>query len=83
MSKKILKFYAEWCGPCKMLTKTLEGRDLGVPLEEIDIDVNSELTVKYGIRGVPTMVYVNDSGEEISRIVGMTSFDTIKQKFNL
>ena len=35
---KLLKFHATWCQPCKMLSKVMEGVDLGVPVENIDID---------------------------------------------
>ena len=72
---KILKFSASWCGPCKMLSMTIAGikDEIPYPIEEIDIDVNSELAQKFGIRGVPTMVLV-DGDTEVRRKVGaMTS----------
>lgn len=78
MSDKILKFAADWCGPCKMLSKTLEGEDLGVPVEEIDIDKNQELAVQYAIRGVPTMVYTRD-GTEVSRVSGMMMIGAVRE----
>jgi thioredoxin 1 len=68
---KILKFYGEWCAPCKMLSVMLESVDLGIPVENIDIDDNIELSMKYGIRGVPTMVLLNDDGVEIRRLTGL------------
>ena len=70
---KVLKFHATWCAPCKMLSKVIEdaGDKLTLPFENIDIDENMDLAKKYGIRGVPTMVIVNDSGEEIKRQSGV------------
>jgi thioredoxin 1 len=68
---KILKFYGEWCAPCKMLSGMLKSIDLGVPVEEIDIDDNIELSMKNGVRGVPTMVLLNDDGVEIRRLTGL------------
>lgn len=68
---KILKFAASWCQPCKMLSGMLESTDLGIPVEEIDIDDNMELSMKYGVRGVPTMVLLNDDGVEVRRLTGL------------
>lgn len=68
---KILKFYGEWCAPCKMLSSMLKSTDLGIPVEEIDIDENIELPKKYGVRGVPTMVLLNNDGVEVRRLVGL------------
>lgn len=68
---KILKFAASWCHPCKMLSGMLESADLGIPVEEVDIDENMELSMKYGVRGVPTMVLLNDEGVEVRRLTGL------------
>ena len=48
MTDKILKFSATWCGPCKQLSMVLKGEDLGVPVEEVDIEANSNLAQQYG-----------------------------------
>ena len=52
---KVLKFYADWCQPCKMLSKIIEGAKdkITLPIEEINIDDNQELAQQYGIRGIP------------------------------
>lgn len=70
---KALKFEASWCAPCKMLSKTIEdAKDkLTVDIECIDIDENAALAKQYGIRGVPTIVIVDDEGKEIKRQSGM------------
>jgi thioredoxin 1 len=59
--KKVLRFTASWCGPCKMLAKTLEEVETNVPIEVIDIDVNPELATEFGIRSVPTLVLMEDN----------------------
>ena len=68
---KILKFSASWCQPCKMLAKTIEGLHLPYEITEIDIDDQPEKAGKYQVRGVPTMVLVDDKGAVVSRLVGM------------
>jgi len=66
---KVLKFYADWCAPCKMLAKTLEDVETNVTIEEVDIDENSAIAKEFGIRGVPTLVMLDD-GVEVKRVSG-------------
>ena len=59
--KKILRFTADWCGPCKSLAKNLSEADIsGITIEVIDIDKSQETALYYGIRSVPTLVMVKD-----------------------
>jgi len=67
--RKILKFSATWCQPCKMLAKSLEDVELPYALEEIDIDQHKEILEKFNVRGVPTMILVEDN-DEIARFSG-------------
>lgn len=82
---KVLKFYADWCQPCKMLTRTLEDVKTDIPVEEIDIETaeGSELAQKFGLRGVPTMVMVDDNGVEVKRKVGMAMANELETFFNV
>lgn len=68
--KEILKFSAAWCGPCKMLSKIIEGTELGIPVREVDIDDQFELANTYSIRSVPTLVLLED-GVEVKRKSGV------------
>jgi thioredoxin-like negative regulator of GroEL len=77
---KLLRFTASWCQPCKALAKNLEGADLGVEIEVIDIDEQTELAVKYGIRSVPTLVLVG--GPVDKRIVGVRTTKQIQEWIN-
>ena len=68
---KLIKLGAQWCGPCKMLSKALEDVDLrGFDLVEIDVDQQRETAMKYNIRGVPVLVIEDDNGNELRRTVG-------------
>lgn len=70
---KALKFEASWCQPCKVMTKIMEDAagQITVQVDKIDIDENMELAKQYGIRGVPTIVLVDDEGKEIKRQSGV------------
>ena len=70
---KAIKFYAEWCQPCKMLSRIVEDAadQITTPIENVDIDKDMETAIKYGVRGVPTMVLVDENGTELKRKVGM------------
>ena len=72
---KLLKFYAEWCGPCKGLSKIIDGAKdkINIAIEEYDIDNEMIMAQEYKVRSVPTMVLVDDTGAEIKRQVGMVS----------
>lgn len=70
MDKRVLKFSASWCQPCKMLTNTLKEIDTDVPVSEIDIDEHMDAAREFGIRGVPTLVML-EGNTEIKRKSGM------------
>lgn len=69
---KLLKFYAEWCGPCKGLSMVIAGAEdkINVEVENIDIDTCGSRSAEYHIRSVPALVLLDDNGNEIKRKVG-------------
>jgi thioredoxin 1 len=76
---RILRFTASWCGPCKTLAAQLEDlqHDYPVPpIEVIDIDVLPEVAKDYGVRGVPTLVML-DENIEVRRQVGVVNRDKL------
>lgn len=79
--KRVLRFTASWCGPCKMLAKNLESINTNIPVEVIDIDVHNEVAIDYGVRGVPTLVML-DENTEVKRLVGMQSLKDLENWFN-
>ena len=72
---EVKKFYAEWCGPCKMLTPIMEqdqGKFSDVSFESINIDSQFEVAQKYFVRSVPTVIIEKD-GQEVQRFAGLQS----------
>ena len=69
---KVLKFYAEWCGPCKAMTQIIKnaGDRITMPIEEVNIDEELMTSVEYGIRSVPTMIILDENNAEVKRQVG-------------
>jgi len=75
---EVLKFSSATCAPCKVLSKTLEG------VEGITEVVDREEFAKYGVRRVPTLVFLKD-GEEVQRtsgIIPLTEYERILTEIN-
>jgi len=71
-----LDFWAEWCGPCKMLAPTFErlAEKFGeaVTFAKVNVDDLPEVANKFGIRSIPTLVLLQ-GGNEVERLVGLRS----------
>jgi len=71
--KELIYFSAKWCQPCRMLGPVMEElQSEGYNVQKIDVDSNAELSQKYGIRNIPTVV-LTVNGEEVARKVGNAS----------
>ena len=75
--KKVVRFTASWCGPCKMLAKTLERIETDIPIEVIDIDEDTEIANEFNIRSVPTLVMMEDN-VVTKRLVGNKTIQEIE-----
>lgn len=80
--KKILYFSAAWCGPCKMLGPIMDSVSEEVAWEKINVDNNQELSMKYGIRNIPTLVLVDSNGNELNRSTGVMQKQQIIDFYN-
>jgi thioredoxin-like negative regulator of GroEL len=76
--KRIIRFTASWCGPCKSLAMNLETANLGLPIEVVDIDTHSDVAQEYGIRSVPTLVML-DENTEVKRIIGSKTVNQLQE----
>lgn len=72
-------FYADWCGPCKMLLPVIadvEKMNTGAKVLKINIDEMEELAAKYSVSTIPTLIYFKD-GQEVKRTIGFKTKDEI------
>lgn len=85
----MIDFKAEWCGPCKMLDRTtwkdenvistLKNKAVAV---KVDVDENSELAAKYSIHSLPTVIFVDGNGNEVSRFIGYRDAEGFLKEFS-
>lgn len=71
----VVDFWAEWCGPCKMLKPILNEialEDSNIQVVAINVDNNTELSNEYGIKSIPA-VYIYKNGVEITKFIGVKS----------
>ena len=78
----LVDFWAEWCGPCKMIGPALEelSDELGekVTIAKLNIDENPDTPSRYGVRGIPTLL-VFKGGQVKEQIVGYVPKETIQK----
>jgi len=79
--RKILYFTAAWCGPCKALGPVMDSLQGQINFDKIDVDINTDLSAQYGVRGVPSLLLV-ENGKEVSRLTGVQSKETILNFYN-
>ena len=76
----LVDFWAEWCGPCRMIAPTVEAVaedfDGKASVFKMNVDENMNVPQRYGVRGIPTLI-VFKGGEEQERIVGAVSKEAI------
>jgi thioredoxin 1 len=82
----LVDFYADWCGPCRMIGPFLEEiqSEMGIKMVKVNIDESPEIASNYGVMSIPTLI-IFKNGEKISTNVGAASkarlIDWIKSNF--
>lgn len=80
----LLDFYADWCGPCKMLTPIVEKiseEEANVKVCKINVDDSPELAANFKIMSIPTLIVMKD-GKETAKAIGMRSKAEIIKMLN-
>lgn len=73
--KGVIDFYADWCNPCKIMSPIVEdisGKIKDIKFGKVDVDKESELTQRFQIMSVPTLLFFKNKGQ-VDRIVGVLS----------
>jgi len=81
----VIDFWAEWCGPCRMVSPIIEQlaeeyKDK-VVIGKIDVDENNEATEKFGIRNIPTVLFIKN-GQVVDKIIGAADKRFFVDKIN-
>ena len=79
--KEILYFSAPWCQPCKTLGPIVESLLGQINVKKINVDEDTELAAKYGIRNVPTLLFFKN-GQVVNKLVGIQTAENILNTYN-
>ena len=79
--KILVDFYANWCGPCKMIAPELEKVESNIKVVKVDVDEFEELARKYGVMSIPTLILFED-GKELKRNIGFMDKERIEKFTN-
>lgn len=81
----VVDFWAEWCGPCRMIAPVIEELaqeyDGRAVIGKVDVDSNPEVSFKYGVRSIPTILIIKD-GEVVDKHVGVATKNALADKIN-
>ena len=76
----IIDFYADWCGPCKMLAMEIEkvASEIDIDIVKVNVDEEEEIARKYGVMSIPTLILF-ENGQELKKTIGFMPKERIKE----
>ena len=81
----LVDFWAEWCGPCKMIAPAVH--DLALEYDgklnvaKVDVDSNPNIAMKFGVRSIPALIFFKD-GQPVDQVVGAVPKGALKRKID-
>ncbi len=76
----LVDFYADWCGPCRMLTPVLD-KLTGAKVVKVNCDISPDLARKYNVFSIPTILIMRD-GQQLSSFTGLQNESTLQKAIN-
>lgn len=82
----VLDFWAEWCGPCRMLGPIIDSLSMDknnetVTIGKVNVDENNTSAAKYGVRSIPTVIFLKD-GVVVDKMVGLNTKEALQEKID-
>jgi len=78
---QVIKFQAPWCHPCKLLDAQLKRLFPLLEIQKVNTDEERQLAVQYSIRSIPTLILLDEMGEEYKRLTGSVTDAKLKEFF--
>lgn len=76
MTSKVIKFYADWCGPCKRIGQVLDTK--GITLQSYNVEELPLTAAKYNVMQVPTFIAVDEEGQELTRLADSDTIQVLE-----
>ena len=78
-NKVLVDFYADWCGPCKMLAMEIEkaASEIDIDIVKVNVDEEEDISRRYGVMSIPTLILF-ENGQELKKTIGFMPKDKIK-----
>lgn len=77
---KVIKFYSPCCGQCRVVAREFKDNPINVPIENINVVEEPEIADKYNIKGLPTILLLNDKEEVLETWHGIIKSEVINSK---
>ncbi len=79
-NKVLVDFYADWCGPCKMLAMEIEkvASEIDIDIVKVNVDEEEEIARRYGVMSIPTLILF-ENGQELKKTIGFMPKEKIKE----